>query len=147
MSDLTRLEQHGRIAVIVIENPPVNAMSPGVPGGLIGHLRAAEADDTVAAIVLMGGGRGLIGGADIAMFGKPWPEGEPTLHTLIAALDACPKPTIAALQAHTLGGGLEIAMSCHYRILGEGGMVGQPEVNLGIPPGAGGTQRLPRLAG
>ncbi len=147
MSDLTRLEQHGPIAVIIIENPPVNAMSPGVPGGLIAHLRAAEADDTVAANVLMGGGRGLIGGADIAMFGKPWPEGEPSLHTLIAALDACPKPTIAALQAHTLGGGLEIAMSCHYRILVEGGMVGQPEVNLGIPPGAGGTQRLPRLAG
>ena len=147
MSDLTRLEQHGPIAVIIIENPPVNAMSPGVPGGLIAHLRAAETDPQVKAIVLMGGGRGLIGGADIAMFGKPWPEGEPSLHTLIAALDACPKPTIAALQAHTLGGGLEIAMSCHYRILVEGGMVGQPEVNLGIPPGAGGTQRLPRLAG
>lgn len=147
MSDLTRLERHGRVAVLFIENPPVNAMSVGVPGGLIRHLDDAIADDGIDAIVLTGGGKGLIGGADIAMFGKPWPEGEPTIHTLVDALDACPKPVVAALQAHTLGGGLEIAMACHYRILLDGGKLGQPEVNLGIPPGAGGTQRLPRLAG
>ena len=147
MSEPTRLERHGRIAVLIIDNPPVNAMSVGVPGGLIRCLDAARGDDGVDALVLIGGGRGLIGGADIAMFGRPWPEGEPTLHALIDALDACPKPVIAALQARTLGGGLEIAMACHHRILLDGSEVGQPEVTLGIPPGAGGTQRLPRLAG
>ena len=147
MSDKARLERHDRIAVIFIENPPVNAMSVGVPGALIACLEQAQADDGIDAIVLTGGNKGLIGGADINMLGKPWPEGEPTLHMLIDALDACKKPVVAALQAHTLGGGYEIALGCHYRFIHPAGQVGLPEVNLGIPPGAGGTQRLPRLIG
>lgn len=142
-----RTSQHGAVAVIVIDNPPVNAMSPGVPGSIIAALDAANRDADVKAIVLIGGGRGMIAGADIRFQGKAWPEGEPRLIDLVDGLDRNPKPVVAALGGAVLGGGLEIAQACNYRVVGPKASLGQPEVKLGIPPGAGGTQRLPRLVG
>ncbi len=139
--------RHGAIAIIIIDNPPVNAMSPGVPGGIMAALEAANRDTGVGAIVLMGGGRGMIAGADIRFQGKPWPKGEKRLVDLVDALDGNPKPVVAALGGAVLGGGLEIAQACNYRVVGPQASLGQPEVKLGIPPGAGGTQRLPRLVG
>ncbi len=140
------LERHGAIGVITIDNPPVNAMSVGVPGAILSRLEEAGADDAIEAIVLRGGGRGALAGADIAMFGKPWPEDEPTLRHVIPAIERSTKPVIAALAGYCLGGGLEMALSCHYRVASRETGVGQPEVLLGFPPGAGGTQRLPRIA-
>jgi 3-hydroxyacyl-CoA dehydrogenase len=146
---LFRIEtrREGAVAIIVIDNPPVNAMSPGVPGGIIAALDSANRDADVRAIVLMGGGRGMIAGADIRYQGKAWPEGEARLIDLVDALDRNPKPVVAALGGAVLGGGLEIAQACNYRVVGPSASLGQPEVKLGIPPGAGGTQRLPRLVG
>lgn len=135
------------IAVITIDNPPVNAMSPGVPDAIIAGIKQANADPAVAAIVLRGGGAGGIAGADIRMFGKPWPADKASLRDVITAIEASGKPAVAALRSQTLGGGLEIALGCHYRVAAPDAAVGQPEVKLGFPPGAGGTQRLPRLAG
>ncbi len=129
----------------MIENPPVNAMSPGVPRAIMQSIAALNTDSSISAIVLAGGGKGNIAGADIRFQGKDWPEEEPTLRDLIVALEQSTKPVVAALGPNTLGGGFEIAMACHYRVIIAGGKVGQPEVTLGIPPGAGGTQRLPRL--
>ena len=137
----------GAIAVIAIDNPPVNAMSPGVPGAVLDALARANRDAGVRAIVIVGGGRGMIAGADIRFQGKTWPEGERRLIDLVNSLDSNPKPVVAALGGAVLGGGLEIAQACNYRVVGPAATLGQPEVKLGIPPGAGGTQRLPRLVG
>ena len=141
------LEREGAVGIITIDNPPVNAMSPGVPGAILARLAEAQADDAVAAVVLRGAGKGALAGADIRSFGKPWPEGEPTLRDVIAAIERSAKPVVATLAGYWLGGGLELALSCHYRVASRKTQVGQPEVALGFPPGAGGTQRLPRLAG
>lgn len=141
------LERHGDVAVITIDNPPVNAMSVGVPSAILARLAEAQRDAAIKAVVVRGGGGGTIAGADIRMFGKPWPADEPTLRDVIAAFETSPKPVVAALRGSCLGGGLELAMSAHYRVAGADASVGQPEVKLGFPPGAGGTQRLPRLAG
>ncbi len=141
------LEREGAVGIITIDNPPVNAMSPGVPGAILARLAEAQADDAVEAVVLRGAGKGALAGADIRSFGKPWPEGEPTLRDVIAAIERSAKPVIATLAGYWLGGGLELALSCHYRVASRKTQVGQPEVALGFPPGAGGTQRLPRLAG
>ena len=141
------LEREGAVGIITIDNPPVNAMSPGVPGAILARLEQAQADDAVDAVVLRGAGKGALAGADIRSFGKPWPEGEPTLRDVIAAIERSTKPVIATLAGYWLGGGLELALSCHYRVASRKTQVGQPEVALGFPPGAGGTQRLPRLAG
>ena len=141
------LEREGTVGIITIDNPPVNAMSPGVPGAIVERLAEAQADDAVDAVVLRGAGKGALAGADIRQFGKPWPEGEPTLRDVIPAIERSAKPVIAALAGYCLGGGLEMALSCHYRVASRKTEVGQPEVALGFPPGAGGTQRLPRLAG
>ena len=141
------LEREGAVGVITIDNPPVNAMSPGLPGAILARLAEAQADDAVDAVVLRGGGKGAFAGADIRSFGSPWPEGEPTLRDVIPAIEQSAKPVIAALAGYCLGGGLEMALSCHYRVASPKTQVGQPEVALGFPPGAGGTQRLPRLAG
>ena len=141
------LERRGAVGVVTIENPPVNAMSPGVPRAILARLAEAAADDAVAAVVLRGGGAGTLAGADIRMFGKPWPAGEPTLRDVIPALERAAKPVVAALRGACLGGGLEMALACHYRVASAETTLGQPEVALGFPPGAGGTQRLPRLAG
>ena len=138
---------HPHIAVLTVDNPPVNAMSPGVPGRIIARLNEASTDDGVRAILLTAGGGGGWAGADIKMQGKPWPAGEPRLTDVIAALEASTKPVAILIRRHALGGGLEMAMACHLRLATPDARVGQPEVKLGIPPGAGGTQRLPRLVG
>ncbi len=144
---LVGYEKHGSVAVLTIDNPPVNAMSPGVPKGICQGMAKANEDGEITAIVLIGAGRGFVAGADIRYFSLPWPEGEERFADIIAAFEASPKPVVAAIHGHALGGGLETAMACHYRVIVPGAQVGQPEVNLGFPPGAGGTQRLPRLAG
>ena len=144
---LVRYEVSDNVAVISVDNPPVNALSPGVPGGIIDGLRQANSDSSISAVVLIGEGRGFIAGADIRYFSKPWPEGEPRLGGVIEGIETSSKPVVAAIHGHALGGGLELAMCCHYRVIVPQTRVGQPEVKLGIPPGAGGTQRLPRLAG
>ncbi len=135
------------IALVTIDNPPVNAMTVGVPRAVCEALERAGREPEVVAIVIRGGGSGTIAGADIRMFGKPWPAGEPSLRDIIATVERSPKPVAALIRGQCLGGGLELALSCHYRLAASDSAVGQPEVKLGFPPGAGGTQRLPRLAG
>jgi len=138
-------ENHGSIAVLTIDNPPVNALSHAVREGLSYHMRALATDDTVKAIVLACAGRTFIAGADIREFGSP-PK-TPHLGEVVDQIEAMEKPVVAALHGTTLGGGLEVALSCHYRVAIPSAKVGLPEVKLGILPGAGGTQRLPRIAG
>lgn len=141
-----RLEKDGDIGVIIVDYPPVNALGPGVSEGIIDCLGKANADPAVKAMVLMGDGRSFIAGADIRGFGtarKRLPIGQRTYDLL----DASPKPVVAAIHGYALGGGLENAMACHYRIAVPSAKVGLPEVLIGILPGGGGTQRLPRLAG
>lgn len=150
MSDFVTVnigEHDPSIAVVTINNPPVNAMSIGVPGAILSALKDLEGNKAVLAILLVAGGKGVLAGADIKVQGKAWPEGEPNLLDLIAGLDACGKPVAILNRVTALGGGLEISMGCRYRIAQTGTKLGQPEVKLGIPPGAGGTQRLPRLVG
>lgn len=134
------------VCTIRFYNPPVNAMSPGLPGAVMQAVEKAV-QDGADAILLVPGGTGVLAGADISMQGKAWPEGEPLMSELIAVLDACPVPVAIWLRGSALGGGLEIALACRWRLAAPGTKLGQPEVNLGIPPGAGGTQRLPRVVG
>ncbi|MGB8711609.1 MAG: enoyl-CoA hydratase/isomerase family protein [Onishia taeanensis] len=138
-------QRHGRVGVIRIANPPVNALSQAVRQGLVDALRQALDDNRTEVIILMAAGRTFIAGADIREFGKP-PQA-PVLSEVIAALEASDKPLVAVLHGTALGGGLEVALGCHLRIALAGTRVGLPEVKLGLLPGAGGTQRLPRLAG
>jgi len=135
--------------VITINNPPVNALSPGVPEGIIEGIETAEKDPDVRAVVLIGGGRTFIAGADIREFGKVTSGEKPrfTLHPVLNKIEDSRKPVVMAIHGTAFGGGLEVAMAGHYRIAVGSAQVGQPEVKLGIIPGAGGTQRLPRLAG
>jgi 3-hydroxyacyl-CoA dehydrogenase len=148
MPDLVRYARHGDVAVLTMDNPPVNALSSGVPEGILAGIRAAEADPEMRAIVLIGAGRTFIAGADIREFGKP--DGARVAAVLREALkvvEDCSKPVVAAIHGAALGGGLETAMAAHYRLMAATAQVGQPEVKIGLIPGAGGTQRLPRLAG
>ncbi|MBI1847248.1 MAG: enoyl-CoA hydratase/isomerase family protein [Candidatus Rokubacteria bacterium] len=149
MSDLVSLSLHDRVAVITISNPPVNALSPGVPEGIQSAIATAATDPAVDAIVLIGAGRTFVAGADIRELGKVVRGEKPrgTLLPLLRAIEDCPKPVIMAIHGTAFGGGLELAMAGHYRVLAPSAQVGQPGVRLGIIPGAGGTQRLPRLAG
>src|ERR1700730_7024396 len=141
-----RLERQGDVAVVVIDNPPVNALGPGVREGIIAAVKQANADPDIRATVLLGAGRGFIAGADIRQFGKP--RARPPLgQTIQDFLDGSAKPVMAAIHGYALGGGLEVALACHYRIAVASAKVGLPEVLIGIVPGAGGTQRLPRLVG
>ena len=151
MSELVSLTKDGEVAIITINNPPVNALSPGVPEGIRESIKDATEDPAVKAVVLIGGGRTFIAGADIREFGK-MTSGEKKrdavgLLPLLLEIEDCPKPTIAAIHGTAFGGGLEVAMAFHYRVAVPSAQVGQPEVKLGLIPGAGGTQRLPRLAG
>lgn len=149
MNDLVSLTRDGDIAIITINNPPVNALSPGVPEGIGEAIAETSKDDSVKGIILIGGGRTFIAGADIKEFGKvtSGEKGRGSLLPLLLAIEDCPKPTIAAIHGTAFGGGLEVAMAFHYRVAAPGAQVGQPEVKLGIIPGAAGTQRLTRLAG
>ncbi|PYE54139.1 3-hydroxyacyl-CoA dehydrogenase NAD-binding domain-containing protein [Deinococcus yavapaiensis] len=146
MPNLVHYEQRGDIAILTIDNPPVNVFSPGVPEGIKEGLARGNADDSVKAFVLIGGERSFIAGADAKTFNLP-PEQWPDMRGTIDALEASPKPVVAAMHGNALGGGLEVAMGCHFRVAAPGLSVGQPEVKLGVIPGAGGTQRLPRLIG
>lgn len=141
----TELNRQGRIAVISINNPPVNALSHSVRSGLMQCLQQLADDDDLDAAVVHCIGRTFCAGADIREFGKP-PQ-QPFLPELVLALDASAKPVVAALHGTALGGGLEVAMGCHYRVAAKSAKVGLPEVLLGLLPGAGGTQLLPRLIG
>ncbi|MGB5352844.1 MAG: enoyl-CoA hydratase-related protein, partial [Woeseia sp.] len=139
------LTTEGRVAVITVENPPVNALSHAVRAGLMACLQQIANDENLDAAVLCCAGRTFIAGADIREFGAP-PQ-EPFLPDVVLALDGFPKPLVAALHGTALGGGLEVAMGCHYRLAADSALLGLPEVNLGLLPGAGGTQMLPRLIG
>src|SRR5882724_3884548 len=149
MTDLVQLTNENGIAVITINNPPVNALSPGVPEGISEALDQIAQDDRVKAVVLIGGGRTFVAGADIKEFGKMVSgksRGAGLLPLLLKIEDSA-KPVIVAIHGTAFGGGLELAMAGHYRVALATAQFGQPEVKLGLIPGAAGTQRLPRLAG
>jgi len=149
-NELVTVTTREGVGVITINNPPVNALSPGVPEGITAAVKALQDDRSVQAIVLIGGGRTFIAGADIKEFEKITSGQKRDLspmRNMLVALEGCPKPIIAAIHGTAFGGGLETAMVCHYRVASPSAQVGQPEVKLGLIPGAGGTQRLPRLAG
>ncbi|HEX3861886.1 MAG TPA: 3-hydroxyacyl-CoA dehydrogenase NAD-binding domain-containing protein [Stellaceae bacterium] len=145
-SELVRFESDNGIGIITVDNPPVNALSPGVPEGIVAALDKGNADPSVKAMVLIGAGRSFIAGADIRQFGKG-PSTPPTGRRHYNVMDDSPKPVVAAIHGYALGGGLETALACHYRVAVPSAKVGLPEVLIGILPGAGGTQRLPRLIG
>lgn len=145
MNQPVTISKHGEIAVITIDSPPVNALSQAVRSGLLDCVGQAVSEPDTAAIVLICVGRTFIAGADISEFGKP--PLQPYLPDVLETLDKCPKPIIAAMHGTALGGGLETALACRYRIASNTARIGLPEVNLGLIPGAGGTQRLPRIAG
>ena len=137
--------REGRVLVVTIANPPVNALGVAVRQGLAAAIAAAQADDAVAAVLLVGAGKTFIAGADIREFGKP--AQPPSLPQVCQGIEECSKPVVAAIHGAALGGGLEVAMSAHYRVALPSAKLGLPEVNLGLLPGAGGTQRAPRLMG
>ena len=139
------LDRRGRIAVLTVNNPPVNALSQHVRQGLHDGLRQAAGDPDVQAIVITCAGRTFVAGADITEFGKP--PREPGLHAVLDLIEGAPRPVVAAIHGTALGGGLEVTLACHYRVGVKTARFGLPEVKLGILPGAGGTQRLPRVVG
>ena len=150
MSDLVQFTKDGDVGIITINNPPVNALSPGVPQGIADGIAAIVADPEIKAGVLIGGGRTFIAGADIKEFGKITSGAKQRdigLNDILNLMENCPKPIVAAIHGTAFGGGLETAMGAHHRVAVANAKVGQPECKLGIIPGAGGTQRLPRLAG
>jgi 3-hydroxyacyl-CoA dehydrogenase len=145
MDKRIHIEREGDVQVVVIDNPPVNAGSAEVRRGLLDAIEAAGRDDAIRAVVLIGAGKTFIAGSDLREFGQPLQE--PQLPAVIAAIEACSKPVVAALHGAALGGGFELALGCDARVAAPGTVVGLPEVTLGMIPGAGGTQRLPRLVG
>lgn len=145
MSDLVKVEIHGDVAVLKVDNPPVNALGVGVRAGLLEGMKAIEQNGSLKAIVLACAGRTFISGADIREFGKPMTG--VSLVEIFGRFENSKIPVIAAIHGIALGGGLEVAMACHFRIATRDTKVGQPEVNLGLIPGGGGTQRLPRAIG
>jgi 3-hydroxyacyl-CoA dehydrogenase len=150
MTEFVQYSIRDGVAVLAVDNPPVNALSPGVPEALESALDRAAADANVRAIVIMGAGRTFIAGADIATLEEmAWGSGvgAPAFHDLLRKIEDSPKPVVMAIHGTALGGGLEVAMAGHYRVAVPAAQLGQPEVNLGIIPGAEGTQRLPRLVG
>jgi len=137
--------RHGDVLIVLSNNPPVNALSTAVRQGLVDAIAQAEADDSVNAVVVACEGQTFFAGADITEFGKP-PQ-QPWLPMVVDAIENCSKPVVAAIHGTALGGGLEVALGCHYRVADRNSRLGTPEVKLGLLPGAGGTQRLPRVAG
>jgi 3-hydroxyacyl-CoA dehydrogenase len=137
--------RHGDVLIVTSNNPPVNALGAAVRQGLVAAIEEAEADEAVKAVVIRCEGQTFFAGADITEFGKP--PVMPWLPTVVDAIENCSKPVVAAIHGTALGGGLEIALGCHYRVAVPSAKLGVPEVKLGLLPGAGGTQRLPRVAG
>ena len=137
--------KHGDVLIVLSNNPPVNALSTAVRQGLVDAIAQAESDDSVHAVVIACEGQTFFAGADITEFGKP-PQ-QPWLPMVVDAIEACSKPVVAAIHGTAFGGGLEVALGCHYRVADPSAKLGTPEVKLGLLPGAGGTQRLPRVAG
>ena len=138
---------HGSVAVITLNNPPVNGLGHATRAAVVEGVRKAEADDSIKAIVITGAGKAFSGGADIKEFNSPKAMAEPTLHTVISTVENSAKPVVAAVHSVCMGGGLELALGCNYRVASAGAQIALPEVKLGILPGAGGTQRLPRVLG
>ena len=149
MSELVNLRRLEGVAIVTIDNPPVNALSPGVPEGILDCIREAVKDPSIEAVVVIGAGFTFIAGADIREFQKVTSGQKPrgTMLPTLLAIEDSSKPVVMAIHGQALGGGLEVAMAGHYRVIAHSAQVGQPEVKLGIIPGAAGTQRLPRLAG
>jgi 3-hydroxyacyl-CoA dehydrogenase len=137
--------KHGDVLIVLSNNPPVNALSTPVRQGLVDAIAQAEADESVKAVVIACEGQTFFAGADITEFGKP-PQ-QPWLPIVVDTIENCSKPVVAAIHGTALGGGLEVALACHYRVAVPSAKLGTPEVKLGLLPGAGGTQRLPRVAG
>jgi 3-hydroxyacyl-CoA dehydrogenase len=144
-AEAVRLETVEGVAVVTLDNPPVNALSTAVRTVAVNALQAADADPKVTAIVITGAGRGFSGGADITEFGRP--PVAPTLLDLLDVVEGLKKPVVAAIHGVAFGGGLELSLTCPFRVAGKGAQLGLPEVKLGLLPGAGGTQRLPRVVG
>ena len=147
MSDATTYSVRDGIAVIVMNNPPVNGLGSVLRPGIADGIKKAEADPAVTALVIMGSAKAFSGGADIREFNTPKTTMPPTLPEINDMQDNFSKPMIAAIGGFALGGGLELALGCHYRVALPGALLGLPEVKLGILPGSGGTQRLPRVIG
>ncbi len=145
MTSPIRTERHDDVLVIISDNPPVNALGAAVRQGLEAGIKEAASDDSIKAAVIRCDGRTFFAGADITEFGKPMQE--PGLPAVIEMIEACPKPVVAAIHGTALGGGCEVTLGCHYRVAVPSAKIGTPEVKLGLLPGAGGTQRIPRLAG
>src|SRR5258708_6563172 len=137
----------GAVAVITLENPPVNALSLGLRAAMAAGVERAGSGGWIRAVVITGPGKPFCGGADVSEFGLPAMSASPSLADLFSQIESSPKPVIAAINGLALGGGFELAMACHFRVAAAAAQLGQPEVKLGILPGAGGTQRLPRLVG
>ncbi|MBV7534627.1 enoyl-CoA hydratase/isomerase family protein [Duganella sp. sic0402] len=138
---------HGSVAVVTLNNPPVNGMGLETRTAAVAGIQRALADDAVKAIVITGAGKAFSGGADIKEFNTPKALAEPSLHTFIATAESSTKPVVAAIHTVCMGGGLELSLGCHYRVAMPGAQIALPEVKLGLLPGAGGTQRLPRVLG
>ncbi len=147
MNPATRYETRAAVAVIRLDNPPVNGLGSALRSAIVADLDRALADPAITAIVLIGSDRAFSGGADVREFGTPLAGRAPILGSVIEALESAGKPVVAAIGGLALGGGLELAMGCHYRVASPTAQLGLPEVKLGLLPGAGGTQRLPRLIG
>jgi 3-hydroxyacyl-CoA dehydrogenase len=144
-ANLVMRELRGKVLLVTIDHAPVNALSADVRRGLLAAIEAADADKSIEAVLIVGAGRNFIAGADIREFGKP--PVPPSLPDVCNRIEACTKPVVAAIHGAALGGGLEVALAAHYRIAVDGAKLGLPEVQLGLLPGAGGTQRTPRLIG
>ncbi|MBC7611230.1 MAG: enoyl-CoA hydratase/isomerase family protein [Polaromonas sp.] len=143
----TLYEVHGSVAVITLNNPPVNGLGHATRSSIADNLQKANGDKAIKSIVITGAGKAFSGGADIKEFGSPKALAEPNLLSVILAIENSAKPVVAAIHSVCMGGGLELALGCHYRIAAPGCSVALPEVKLGLLPGAGGTQRLPRALG
>ncbi len=144
-ADVVTRELRGKVLLVTLDHAPVNALSADVRRGLLAAIEAADADSAVEAVLIVGAGRNFIAGADIREFGKP--PVPPSLPDVCNRIEACAKPVVAAIHGAALGGGLEVALAAHYRLAVNGAKLGLPEVQLGLLPGAGGTQRTPRLIG
>ena len=142
-----KYEVRGDVAVLTLDHPPVNGLGFDTRVAVAAGIERACADQALKALVITGAGKAFSGGADIREFGSPKAVAEPNLLSLIRMLENAPKPVVAALHTVVMGGGLELALGAHYRLAAAGTQMALPEVKIGLIPGAGGTQRLPRVVG